>query len=105
MNGHLKTALHEILTKKLHTLPLFPTAITSILADICPMLGTLYAAIKLHNSLLNGIIRAPVLFFDTTPLGRILARFSKDVEELDNDLPMVVVDGVYCLLEVSLLIG
>lgn len=80
---------------------LFPTALTSILADIIPMLGTLFAAVKLHKALLHGVMRASLLFFDTTPMGRILARFSKDVEELDNNLPYVVVDGIYCLLEVS----
>ena len=41
----------------------------------------------LHNSLLRGVFHAPLTFFDTTPTGRILSRFGKDVDELDTALP------------------
>lgn len=41
----------------------------------------------LHRILLNGIIRAPVSFFDTTPIGRIINRFSKEIDSIDTALP------------------
>lgn len=42
------------------------------------------AARQLHHFAMKRVIRAPMSFFDTTPLGRIMNRFSKDVDTVDN---------------------
>ncbi|KAF9352484.1 hypothetical protein BGX26_009716 [Mortierella sp. AD094] len=42
------------------------------------------AAKVLHQKALQNIFRVPSSFFDTTPLGRIINRFSKDVDACDN---------------------
>ncbi|KAM4617911.1 ATP-binding cassette sub-family C member 8 isoform 2-T2 [Discoglossus pictus] len=47
----------------------------------------LRVAKTLHNSLLNGIILAPMRFFETTPLGSILNRFSADFNTIDQHIP------------------
>jgi ABC-type multidrug transport system fused ATPase/permease subunit len=44
------------------------------------------ASEALHRSLLDSILRAPQSFFDTTPLGRLLSRFSKDIYTIDLEL-------------------
>ena len=49
---------------------------------------TLSAATKLHKTMLLRILRSPMSFFDTTPLGRILNRFSKEIDIVDNQIPM-----------------
>jgi ABC transporter transmembrane region len=46
------------------------------------------AAVNLHNSLLDRILRLPASFFDTNPSGRIMNRFSRDTEIMDSVLPM-----------------
>lgn len=40
----------------------------------------------LHKNLLESILNAPMVFFDTTPSGRILSRFSKDLYSIDTEL-------------------
>lgn len=69
-------------------------------ADLVPRLGCWYAAVAMHLEMLRGIMKAPLVFFDVTPIGRVLARFSKDLDVLDTSLPFYVSDGLYCLFEV-----
>lgn len=47
---------------------------------------------NLHDTMLQRVLRAPTLFFDYNPLGRVLNRFSDDVGILDDRLPQVAVD-------------
>eukprot|EP00928_Gymnodinium_smaydae_P079240 TRINITY_DN63215_c0_g1_i1.p1 TRINITY_DN63215_c0_g1~~TRINITY_DN63215_c0_g1_i1.p1 ORF type:complete len:1371 (-),score=379.48 TRINITY_DN63215_c0_g1_i1:639-4751(-) len=45
------------------------------------------ASQHMHGDLYEALVRAPLSFFDTTPVGRIINRFSQDMENLDNMLP------------------
>ena len=49
------------------------------------ILGTTSSRIMLNRAMTR-VLRAPMSFFDTTPLGRITNRFSKDVDIMDNNL-------------------
>ncbi|DAA23787.1 TPA: ATP-binding cassette protein C4-like [Bos taurus] len=48
----------------------------------------------LHNEMLESILKAPVLFFDRNPIGRILNRFSKDTGHMDDSLPLTFLDFI-----------
>lgn len=72
---------------------------------------TVKAASALHDKLFRRLLLSPMRFFDTTPLGRILTRFSRDMDEgeawfvLTRNLSpledssvseVTLVDKVYC---------
>ncbi|XP_053066337.1 ATP-binding cassette sub-family C member 12 isoform X5 [Acinonyx jubatus] len=48
---------------------------------------TLMASCSLHDRVFDKILKSPMSFFDTTPTGRLMNRFSKDMDELDVRLP------------------
>lgn len=53
-------------------------------------MGNIGAARKLHHNLLLNKLHTPQSFFDTTPIGRIINRFSKDIYVIDEALPATV---------------
>lgn len=55
----------------------------------------------MHDEMLRSVLRAPIRFFDSTPVGRILQRFSRDVESVDIYLQWSFVSVVHSLLQVT----
>ncbi|KAK7051247.1 hypothetical protein VNI00_004747 [Paramarasmius palmivorus] len=45
---------------------------------------TYFASQRLHKEAIKRVMAAPMSFFETTPLGRIMNRFSKDIDTIDN---------------------
>ena len=50
---------------------------------------TIEGSKKLHNGMATSVLRSPMSFFETTPIGRILNRFSNDVYKVDEVLGRV----------------
>jgi len=48
--------------------------------------GSLKSSLYFHNSMLTRLLHAPTSFFDITPRGRIINRFSKDIFAVDRTL-------------------
>jgi len=76
----------------------FGLAFTVVLASLFLYLATVEGAKTLHNNMLSNVLRSPMSFFDTTPQGRILNRFGKDVDVLDTTMPMILRGWITCLL-------
>ena len=79
---------------------------SSLLADVLSSYLFYFTLIKsserLHNKMVLSVVKAPLLYFDKTPLGRILNRFSKDIGNLDNTLPLEFISAVeVCLFAIS----
>ena len=79
---------------------IFFPAIFSLIATVGLALGTLNASAALHQQMLQRLMRSPMSYFDTTPLGRIINRFAKDVDTVDNILPATMRTALTCFLGV-----
>jgi ATP-binding cassette subfamily C (CFTR/MRP) protein 1 len=62
------------------------TAIFTLFSVLSLAKATIEAAKSLHDQSFLSLLQAPTSFFDTTPIGRIMNRFSKDQEIIDTQL-------------------
>jgi len=68
---------------------------------IFTMLVGLRASRKIYSNLLQNIMHAPMSFFDTTPVGRIINRFSQDMYTIDSQLMFALRSYISTLLSVG----
>jgi ATP-binding cassette, subfamily C (CFTR/MRP), member 1 len=65
-------------------------AVGLVIGYFCRGMSFAYQAVlasrEFHRRLTKGILSAPMSFFDTTPIGRILNRFSKDMDAIGECL-------------------
>ncbi|XP_054708721.1 multidrug resistance-associated protein 1-like [Uloborus diversus] len=76
-------------------------AISYTVAIIALLFGSTVAAKLYHKEMLNSVLRCPMSFFDTTPLGRIMNRFSADMDIADMQLIYVLEGWFDCLFFVT----
>lgn len=55
-----------------------------VIGSLALYLGNVRAGGIMHADMLGNIVAAPMNFFDTTPVGRILNRFSHDLDVVDK---------------------
>lgn len=72
------------------------------------VVASLKASISIHKEMFRCVMRSPVSFFDTTPVGRILNRFSKDQYSIDESLPATLLSAIstlFACLNIVFVIG
>uniref|UniRef100_A0A480F348 Cystic fibrosis transmembrane conductance regulator n=3 Tax=Sus scrofa TaxID=9823 RepID=A0A480F348_PIG len=83
--------------------------VSTVLFGIARSLLVFYVLVSssqsLHNKMFESILRAPILFFDRNPIGRILNRFSKDIGHMDDLLPLTFLDFIQTFLQVMGVVG
>lgn len=62
--------------------------------------GSLAASRRIHTQLMERVARAKFRFFDSTPLGQMMNRFSKDIESVDQEIAPVAVGVIHCLASI-----
>ena len=62
--------------------------------------GSLTASKRIHRNLMTSVTHARFRFFDSTPLGQLMNRFSKDIESVDQEVAPVAVGVVHCLCSI-----
>lgn len=90
--------------KRLHYLQVLVTLTNSFWL----ITSSLNAARRLHDSMLNSILRAPMVFFHTNPIGRVINRFSKDLGDIDRNVANLLngfLNQLWQLLSTFVLIG
>ncbi|KAJ7063750.1 ABC protein [Mycena amicta] len=63
-------------------------SISTLLMGLTIDMVSMTAARNLHNNSMRNILFAPMSYFDTIPLGRIISVFGKDTDTIDNSLAM-----------------
>ena len=56
-------------------------------------------SVSYHNKLLDNTIRRGMSFFDTTPIGVIMNRFNKDIDDIDITIPTFLIMGAHMALQ------
>ncbi|CAM9996930.1 unnamed protein product, partial [Ectocarpus fasciculatus] len=75
--------------------------VVSLFRAVLTFFSLVKASQRLHNRMLKRVVRAPILFFDSNPVGRILNRFTKDMHFMDDLLPMTLYDFIICAFMVT----
>ncbi|KAI1500567.1 hypothetical protein F5X99DRAFT_234366 [Biscogniauxia marginata] len=73
-------------------------AFLALVRDLWLFFGSLRASWKLHSRLMSAVSRAKFKFFDVTPLGQLMNRFSKDLEAIDQEVAPVAIGVMSCAL-------
>lgn len=76
------------------------SVVASFFCFLCLVLFSLKASKRLFQEMLDVIMRAPMAFFDTTPVGRVVNRFSKDIYTVDEELVMTLRSYLWTLMSV-----
>lgn len=62
--------------------------------------GSLAASRRIHERLIQKVTHAKFRFFDQTPLGQLMNRFSKDIENVDQEVAPVAIGVVHCFASI-----
>lgn len=98
--GKIRSLLMEIVSANDYSLTIYSciialTIIFTIVACLEFVRHCMKASTKLHNKMFDKIVYSPMKFFNDNPSGRILNRFSRDIGNVDETLPVTMIDTIH----------
>ncbi|KNE73339.1 hypothetical protein AMAG_17563 [Allomyces macrogynus ATCC 38327] len=64
--------------------------------NMLEMSRSMAASTKLHDVLLERVLGAPISWFDSVPVGRLVNRFSKDIQTIDREVIWSLMGTAWC---------
>ncbi|PIK53498.1 putative ATP-binding cassette sub-family C member 9-like [Apostichopus japonicus] len=68
----------------------FTALFANLVGGLSVYWSVLTAGVKFHDNSITSVLRSPLRFFDTTPSGRIMNRFSADLDKIDQELGLQI---------------
>ncbi|XP_021347493.1 multidrug resistance-associated protein 7-like isoform X2 [Mizuhopecten yessoensis] len=65
-------------------------SLSAVTRELLFVYGGMSVAKTMHTNLLKTILKAPMSFYDVTPVGRILNRFSSDMDTIDDTISSTI---------------
>ncbi|XP_076057951.1 multidrug resistance-associated protein 1-like [Oratosquilla oratoria] len=75
--------------------------VSCFFGTVATTFGAMAAAVGLHQRLLDSVLKFAMSFFDTNPTGRIMNRFTKDVDVIDRLMPENIKAFGICIMDVA----
>lgn len=75
--------------------------LVALFRDFWLFFGSLTASWVIHKRLMESVTRAKFKFFDVTPLGQLMNRFSKDLEAVDQEVAPIAIGVMACALAIT----
>ncbi|CAG8959352.1 hypothetical protein HYFRA_00001250, partial [Hymenoscyphus fraxineus] len=79
--------------------------LVALFRDFWLFFGSLTASWQIHKRLMQSVTRAKFKFFDATPLGQLMNRFSKDIEAVDQEVASIAIGVMSCALAIVVTVG
>ncbi|RKF73241.1 ATP-dependent bile acid permease [Golovinomyces cichoracearum] len=77
----------------------------ALFRDLWLFFGSITASRQIHQRLVQSVIRAKFGFFDVTPLGQLMNRFSKDLQTIDQEVAPISIGMMSCILAILVTIA
>ncbi|KAJ1426600.1 hypothetical protein B484DRAFT_349292 [Ochromonadaceae sp. CCMP2298] len=109
--GHWMDAMqsgHSAATQQAFQLYLISVCVVlgaTMARTVSQVASNLLSSKKLHEGLIVSVMMAPCSWFDATPTGRIVNRFSQDISTVDSNIILHMYGFMDCLLQAVQILG